>query len=624
MVESAAGLESCCGRHSSSTDAHTMTRTGPFHTTAAISVEKTRCLTEPYVAPPVTAAIAAGLTPKSSVASTEEGRRLLPRRLSIRSLDRTAELWDVCSDHVERQSSATAAAAEEEEVDEGSIPYDYESEMEECSQYTFSDAPYSPSTTAALASTGSPLTGAMSSSRRPGTPQIPSVMALPSSVATAPEQESLSPQWCERQRRDNASYHADEHYAWQQDMRQAATAGPSQMRYALRSLVREACCREIQSLRSQPAISFTRMDAPQSASYTLSSMRASCMLASATTAAQSKARYIQIIIEHWKALEERLEEMLAETEKGSVVESESHLRSVGYALNALSLFSNDPQLIIRDINMGHVEEHRRQRHDRKAQLLMTLESQGRLFLLPTLYAEEVEEPMPVLHIESVLTSNEKVGEYTHPWQLLSPDMSLYSPSPSPTPDESIGTLSPCSSVCISATCSPILASESPSVISTRLKVGRSDVWQDMRPPRLPFLDLFMTTPAVVPSTAVASNEIGMPYVMPVDPTYAQREVNRQEALAHTTVVDSLFSPQLSGAMARCENASACASDDHLRPIRLDGAESSWESYVEEDVFDFAEGINMGEAELLLLSFEMSEAVSTAGPVALIRATLTDG
>lgn len=77
-------------------------------------------------------------------------------------------------------------------------------------------------------------------------------------------------------------------------------------------------------------------------------------------------------------------------------------------------------------------------------------------------------------------------------------------------------------------------------------------------------------------------------------------------------------------MARCENASACASDDHLRPIRLDGAESSWESYVEEDVFDFAEGINMGEAELLLLSFEMSEAVSTAGPVALIRATLTDG
>ncbi|CAC9527685.1 conserved hypothetical protein [Leishmania infantum JPCM5] len=626
LVGSAMESGPCGDRHFSSTDTPTVTRTRPSPTTSTISVEEQMChLTDPHVAPPAAVAVADGHAPKASIVSAEEVRRGLPRRLSALSLDTAAESWDGCSDHAELHKDATETAVEEEEEEDVCIPYDYESEMEECSQYTFSNAPYSPSTTAALAAaTSPPMDAATSSCRRPDTPRIPSMLSLPSSAAQSLEQEPLSPQWCERQRRDNASHHAGEHYAWQQGMRHATASAPSHMRYGLRSLVREACCREIQALRSKPAVTFVQMAAPQSESHTRSSMRASCMLASATSTAQRKACYIQIVTEHWKALEEQLEELLAETEKESAAASESHLRSVGYALNALSLFSNDPQLIIREMNMGHVEEQRRQRHDREAQLLMTLESQGRLFLLPALYAEEVEEPVPVLHIESVLTPNEKMGEYTHPWQLLSPDASLYSPSPSPTPDESIGAISPCSSGCISATCSPMLASQPPSIASTRLKVSRRDVWKDMQPPRLPLLDLFMTAPAVVPSTVPANSEVGVPYVMPVDPTYAQHELNRQGTLTQVTVADPLSSPQLSGATVRGGSTSARSSDDHRHPMLFDGTEDLWGSYVEEDVFDYAETIKLGDADVLLFSFEMNEAVTAAGPAAATRAILTDG
>ncbi|KAG5494885.1 hypothetical protein JIQ42_02501 [Leishmania sp. Namibia] len=486
-VESATGSGSCCDRHSGSTDTPVVPRMGAFHTTANISLdEKMWCLSKPCAAPPAAVAFADDLAWKRSIVSAEEARPELPSRLSVLSLEVVAESLARCSDHVEQQSGATAAIAEEEEeADDGCIPFDYETEMEECSRYTFSDGPYSLSTSAALAATAAApprMIAASSSCRQPDTPRIPSVLALPHSEDQDLEQVPLSPQWRERQRRDNASHHADEHNAWQQGLKQAATSEPSQMRYALRSLVREACCREIRALRSLPAISFVRMNAPQLESRTRSLPCASRMVASAASevsAAQRKACYIQIIREHWRALEERLEELLAETEKESVAVSESRLRSVGYALNALSLFSSDPKLIIREINMGQVEEQRRQRHDREAQLLTTLESQGRLFLLPTLYAEEVVEPVPVLHIESVLTPNEKIGKYTHPWQVLSPDASLYSPLLSPTSEESIGALSPCSSGCISATCSPMLASQSPSVAPARMQVGFSDVWKGM-------------------------------------------------------------------------------------------------------------------------------------------------
>ncbi|KAG5471154.1 hypothetical protein CUR178_02465 [Leishmania enriettii] len=484
-VESATGSGSCCDRHSDSTDTPVAPRMGAFHTTTNISLdEKTWCLWTPCAAPPAAVALADDLAWKRSIVSAEEARLELPRRLSALSLEVMAESLAGCSDHVEQQSGAvTTTVEEEEEADEGCIPFDYETEIEECSRYTFSDGPYSLSKSAALAAAGSPrMIAASSSCRRPDTPRIPSVLGLPHSDDQELEQVPLSPQWCERQRRDNASHHADEHNAWQQGLKQAATSEPSQMRYALRSLVREAFCREIRALRSLPAISFVKMTAPQMESRTRSLPCASRVVASAASevsAAQRKACYIQIIREHWRALEERLEELLAETEKESVAASESRLRSVGYALNALSLFSSDPKLIIREIDMGQVEEQRRQRHDREAQLLTTLESQGRLFLLPTLYAEEVEEPVPVLHIESVLTPNEKVGKYTHPWQVLSPDASLYSPSLSPTSEESVGTLSPCSSGCISATCSPMLASQLPSVAPARMKVGFSDVWKGM-------------------------------------------------------------------------------------------------------------------------------------------------
>ncbi|KAG5470735.1 hypothetical protein LSCM1_01984 [Leishmania martiniquensis] len=624
-VESATETGSCCDRHPDITDTPAVSRMGSSHTTATISVEEQMWdLEEPCAAPPAAVAFGDGLAWSGSMAPAEEACPELSSRLSVPSLKSAAESLASCSGHVEQHSGAAAATAAEEDAEDGCIPFDYESEMEECSRYTFSDGPYSPSMSAALAAVASPRIGSMPSScRRPDTPRIPSVLSLSDDAAQSLEQVPLSPQWCERQRRDNASHHAGEHSAWQQGMRQAAAAEPSQMRYALRSLVREARCREIRALRSTPAVAFAKMDVPHSGGRTRISLRASCMLASATSPAQRKACYIQIIRQHWKALEERLEELLTETEKEDAAASESHLRSVGYALNALSLFSSDPKLIIREMNMGYVEEQRRQRHDREAQLLMTLESQGRLFLLPTLYAEEVEEPVPVLHIESVLTPNEKFGEYTLPWQRLSPEASLNSPSLSPMSDDSVGALSPCSSGCISATCSPMLASQSPSVVPTRLKVGYGDAWKGLQP-RLPFLDLFMTAPAVLPSTVVADGDVGVPYGVPADPTYVQCEVDRQGAFSRAAAANSLSSSQPSGAMVRGGSTSAATSVGHLQPLPQDVSEESCGSCVGEDVYDYNEVSKLGSTEVLLSSFGMSDAVTATSPVAPALATWTDG
>ncbi|KAG5496390.1 hypothetical protein JKF63_02692 [Porcisia hertigi] len=612
-------------RHPSSADTPTLARTSSFHTVPTTSADEHALgLTDLCSAPPTGVAVASVAATKTSSEFAEELRRALPCNLSVPSLDEASESWDDRRGSLERHYAALTSAAEEGGADDGCIPYDYESEMEECSQYTFSDAPYSPSTTAALAAGASPPMDATTiSSTRPGTPRSPSVLALPGSLAWSREREPLTPEWCERQRRDNELHHTDEHAAWHQGMKEASSAVPSQMRYALRSLVREAACREIQSLRSQPAVSFMRMEAPQSESRTCSSMRASCMLASASSMAQRKARYIHIITQQWKSLEERLEEMMKEPVGGGI-SSEAHLRSVGNILNSLFLFSSDSQSIIREMNMNYVEEQRRQRRDRESQLITTLASQGRLFLLPTLYAEEVEEPEPVLQIESVLCPSESISLCTHPWQLLSPDMSLYSSSPSPTPDESIGATSPCSSGSMSTTCSPMLSSQSSSVASARLTFGRSNVWQDMKPARLPLLDLFMAAPAVVPPKAVVDSEVSMPCVMPIDPACAPHEMCRQEAITHVALGDSVFSPQLCGAMIKVDNNSVCASDEYLRPLLPDSAEGSWRSYAEEDLLDCTEAVRLGNAEMFLLSFEMDEAVTTSALVAPTRVPPTEG
>lgn len=592
---------------------------------------------------------------KMAITDTVERRRI-PQSDSTVSLDTNLDAWDNAmadagddddepayynspkysdsrDDNKSSNINIVSDACDSAEGDDGCIPYDYESEMEECSQYTFSAGPYSPSVTAALAAAASSVpaaTAATSTSAappaRPDTPRDAIVVPLPRSAAVAPEQDPRSPQWCERQRRDLDIHHASEHYAWQQSMKHAAASSPDQMRYALRSIVREACCRELQALRSQPAMSFVRMDAPLSESRSRSSMRASCMLASATSTAQRKARYIQVITEHWRALELRVEEMLAETEKESVATSEGHLRSIAYALNALSLFSNDPAHIIRELNMAHVEEQRRQRHDREAQLLATLETQGRLFMLPTLYAEEIEEPIPVIHIEeAALRPAEKSGEFTHPWQLLSPNASIYSLAASSTAASSLGELSPSLSCCTipSEACTPTwrAASHTPS-------------WKDMQPPRLPLLDLFMTAPAVVPSTVIADSETGVSYVMPVDPSYAQHEMNRQEALARTNLADALSSPQLSSAQVVRGGGGgggafgAGSMDGRLQPFVLDAAEDSWGSFAEEDSSDYADTMKLTEADYTFLNFDLREALTgtttAASASTTTRASLTDG
>ncbi|KAK7195793.1 hypothetical protein NESM_000510300 [Novymonas esmeraldas] len=621
MVESMPECESCDARCCSPTSATTAAYTpqSTSETSVQLVGEDMSWSLAPTVSTPASAAAAAAALP-------EHARRVPPRSLSVYNLDAAVARWDAGHDGAALSTHGDAAACGE--ADDGCIPYDYESEMEECSGYTFSDGPYSPSTTAALAAAASspPLMAKPASSARPDTPRVPSVLALPRSNAVTSEHVHLSPQWCERQRRDIETYRAGKHYVWHQEMKQAAAVAPDQMRYAFRSLAREARCREIRALRSQPAVAFVRMDAPLWESRTRSSMRASCLLASATSTAQRKARYIQLITEHWEALEERLEEMLSETEKKSHATSESHLRSVGYALNALSLFSSDPQMIIREMNMGHVEEQRRQRHDREAHLLTTLESQGRLFLLPRLYAEEEEEPVPVIRIEPPSAACEAEGQYAHPWQVLSPDTSLHSTTPSPTPDDSIGAVSPCSSGCMSASCSPMLSSQHSSVASAPLTFSRCSVWKDMQPPRLPLLELFMTAPAVVPSTVVADSEVGVPYVMPVDPTYAQQEVARQEALTRAAPSDPLLSPQFSGALVRGGRVDHCVSGTHQRllPMLLDGAEDSWGSYTEESAYDDADAMGLDEAEMLLLRFALNEAVTLGGSGAPTRATLTDG
>lgn len=556
------------------------------------------------------------------------------QRPSTLSIETNAEAWANTSDaavtvnsrdaNTIRSDNAESHCILAEDGDDGSIPYDYESEMEECSQYTFSAGPYCPAATAALAAAAAPAPSVTESLRaRPDTPRDASVAPLP----LTPLHDPHSPQWGERQRRDCAAHLAGQHYTWQQAMKHSSGSTPDQMRYALRSFVREACCRELQAMRSQPAVSFVRMDAPFSESRSRSSMRASCLLASATSTAERKARYIQVITEHWRALEQRVEEMLAETERESLATSESHLRSIGYAINALSLFSNNPAHIIRELNMAHVEEQRRQRHDREAQLLATLETQGRLFMLPTLYAEEMEEPVPVIHVEEALRPAGRAGELTHPWQLLSPNASLYSLAPSSAP-ESVGELSPSLSCCTipSEACTPTWRSAAypPSPVPSS---RTASCWRDMQPPRLPLLDLFMTAPAVVPSTVIADSEAGVPYVMPVDPSYAQHAMHRQEALARTTLADALSSPQLSSAhVSRSGGAYLPApAGGRLQPLVLEASEDSWGSFAEEDICEHNDAMKLAEADFLMLNFDLREALATPSPAtATTRATLTDG
>ncbi|KAG5494886.1 hypothetical protein JIQ42_02502 [Leishmania sp. Namibia] len=134
----------------------------------------------------------------------------------------------------------------------------------------------------------------------------------------------------------------------------------------------------------------------------------------------------------------------------------------------------------------------------------------------------------------------------------------------------------------------------------------------------------MNAPTVVPSTVVEDSEVSVPHAMPVDSTYTQYEMNRQGALSHATVSNHLFSPKLSGAKLRGGSTSACASVDHLQPIPLDGSEDSRGLYVVEDLLDCTEAVKLGGAGVLFLSFGMSEVVTTTGPVAPARATLTDG
>ncbi|KPA84959.1 hypothetical protein ABB37_01398 [Leptomonas pyrrhocoris] len=582
-------------------------------------------------------------------------RRLIPQSQSSVSLDTNLDVWDnaVTEEDVEKyaaenccgrntatycnaaSSSSNIINDEASEAEaEGCIPYDYESEMEDCSRYTFSTGPYSPATTAALAAAVAPSSVTGWRTARPDTPCEATIVPLPRTTSPPlqqPERDPHCPQWCERQHRDNEAHHASQCYAWQQAMRHSTSSSPDQMRYALRSFVREARCRELQALHSQPAVSFVRMDAPLSESRTRSSMRASCLLASATSTAQRKARYIQIITGHWKALEMRVEELLAETQKESPATSESHLRSIGYALNALFLFSSDPAHIIRELNMAQVEEQRRQRHDREAQLLATLETQGRLFVLPTLYAEESEEPTPVLHVEETPRLAGRGGEFMHPWQLLSPDASVYSLAPSSAPD-SIGELSPSLSCCTvpSETCTPTWRASSAAHLSSPLPPlgSHTPTWKDMQPPRLSMLDLFMTAPAVVPSTVIANSETSVPYVMPVDPSYALHALNRQEALSRTTLANSLSSPHLSSSHV-VRNAgpfTSATTGGRLQPLTLDTAEDSWGSFTEEEenLCEYADTVKFAEAGFSLLNFHPRESSTSPSTAATTCATLTDG
>ncbi|KPI84661.1 hypothetical protein ABL78_6277 [Leptomonas seymouri] len=595
------------------------------------------------------APINAGQTPYKGGNAATVDDRVIPHGQFSMSLDTNLESWNnsvevanvdnyvadnSCNGNESNSSIADAycnAAGSSNEEDDGCIPYDYESEMEDCSRYTFSAGPYCPTATAVLAATAAPSSVRESCAMRPGTPCGAAVAPLPRTSSPLPQQEfgPHSPQWCERQHRDNEVHHASQHYAWQQSMKHSMTLSRDQMRYALRSIVREACCRELQALRSKPAVSFGQMDAPLPESRTRLSMRASCLLASATSTAQRKARYIQVITEHWKALEQRVEEMLAETEKESVAASESHLLSIGYAINALSLFSNDPAHIIRELNMAHVEEQRRQRHDREAQLLATLETQGRLFVLPTLYAEEVEEPIPVVHADEAVQPAAKSGELTHPWQLLSPNASLYSLTPSSAAD-SIGELSPSLSCCTapSETCTPKARATTAEHPPSPLPPWSSRVspWKDMKLPCLPMLDLFTVAAAVVPSTVISDNETGVPYLMPADPSYEQHNAIRQVGLPSATLAHPLSPQKLPSAheVFNMRGLVPAATGDVLQLFGLDTAEDSWGSFAEEDTSECTDNMKFSEEYYSLLNFDLRETLTGTSSAAPTRETLTDG
>lgn len=303
-------------------------------------------------------------------------------------------------------AAVDAPGVGEDEEELPYIPFDYESEMEACEQYVFSETPFTLSASAKRLAESrlvaarhgdydSLLRGKRSSEMEwHGCSAARRGNTSPYHRRVYEEDIAYTYAWVERQRRDNRSYHADRHRTWSKRNEASAYLSTEHMQHSLRSLLREACCREMRHLHSLPAAAFLEMPPPLCRRHTLQSLHGFCHLSAATTAAEKKERYLQIVRGQWRQLKEKVEAAIRRSERESLATRCDSLRVISAELNCLSLFSSNPANIVRELDVSYAEEQRRLRREREARVLAVLEAQGSLFLLPTLYAEEEQLPTP--------------------------------------------------------------------------------------------------------------------------------------------------------------------------------------------------------------------------------------
>lgn len=344
----------------------------------------------------------------------------------------------------EDDNLSTNAAPASGEVETDYILMDYEEEMELCSQYVFSGTGACPSdSTTEEKGDDHPQQEEEEGNQSRGNdndvdgdgdgvnqyPQNYIPYDYDAALYSDDDEESdayrhltpYSPEWVAFQRLENELHHKRRDYSWKLRMMDTNLCNDDQFKHSMRALLGEACRRDMQRLRAAPESAFVDCASAFCGSASLRSMR-SFLLTACSPTEERKGLHLQRAKQQWRDLAAKVER-----EIGSEA---ACLRTLSSALNSLCLFSGKEGCIIRDFDLNLADEQKRQRRERAAQLLATLKEQGRLFVLPRLFATEVEEPTPVEPTSTATTVS--LSHTTEDWSVPS-----YGPNGSEEVDDGV-------------------------------------------------------------------------------------------------------------------------------------------------------------------------------------------
>ncbi|CCW60322.1 unnamed protein product [Phytomonas sp. EM1] len=251
------------------------------------------------------------------------------------------------------------------------IPYNYEEEMEQCSEYIFSNQPYCPRMSRSNCSNSNVPTvadGARFSNHHVSA-ELPDTVSAYNRVYGM--NGGLERHSSEYQKHANRHYHWIRNWLWVQNMQTQVSLTDEQSQHALRALLREACRRDILRLRALPAEKFINTSHPTQSQSSMGIFTP--IEINPCTPTECKALYIRRVTEKWHSLANNVNRELG---KGTPT------RSLLALLSAQSLFCSDLNNIIRELEPRLVEDSKQQRRIRAQQLILELSEKGQLFVPP--------------------------------------------------------------------------------------------------------------------------------------------------------------------------------------------------------------------------------------------------